>query len=492
VYLSEKYAAWRSYEERPDGSGIYALVCRENRPLRLTAAELERHPAFRRFGAEGDRHPPLVGLLAAPLIGRNGSNLGLIQLSDKHVGEFTEEDEALLLQMAQVVALALEKAHLYQELQEADRRKDEFLATLAHELRNPLAAVSTGIQLLHMPGAQEDFDWTIGLIDDQIKQLARLVDDLLDVSRITRGKIHLRLESVDFRQTAERSVGVVQPLLEERRHRLHVELEPRPLWLEADPARLEQILVNLLTNAAKYTDEGGQIWLSAQIVGTELVIRVRDTGVGIPSEMLPRVFELFAQGDQTLDRARGGLGIGLTLVRRLAEMHGGSVAVSSPGLGRGSEFSVRLPLTPRISSSGWLPPLNLDHPRPQPMRVLIVEDHPDIARGAARFLEQCGHQVQVAQDGASGLELAREMLPEVGVLDIGLPGMDGYQLAAAIRREERLKDCLLIAVTGYGQDQDRHRSRAAGFDYHLVKPVDYRLLQQLLGQWQAARGEAEA
>lgn len=491
VCLSEKYAAWRDYAVRPDGSGIYGLVSRENRPLRIAEVELAEHPAYRAFGVESPRHPPLRGLLAAPLIGRDGGNLGVIQLSDKFEGDFTEEDEALLMQMAQVMALALEKAHLYQEMQEADTRKDEFLATLAHELRNPLAAVSAGVQLLHLPGAREDFDWTIGLIDDQIKQLARLVDDLLDVSRITRGKIQLRLETVDFRQTAERSVGVVQPIFDERRHRLFVELEPRPLLLEADPARLEQILVNLLTNAAKYTDEGGQVWLSAQIAGSELVIRVRDTGIGIPPEMLPRVFELFAQADQTLDRARGGLGIGLTLVRRLTEMHGGSVAVSSPGVGRGSEFSVRLPVAAQITSSGWFPRLNLDTPPPQPTTILMVEDHPDIARGAARFLEQCGHNVHVAHDGPRGLALAGQVSPQVVVLDIGLPGMSGYEVAAAIRASDAVRHCLLIAVTGYGQEQDRKQSRAAGFNYHLVKPVDYHLLQQLIGQWQATHSAAE-
>ncbi|MFO0900336.1 MAG: PAS domain S-box protein [Pirellulales bacterium] len=483
--LSEKYAAWREYDVRPDGTGIYGIVSRENRPLRLTDSELQEHSAYRDARPERERQPPLRGLLAAPLIGRDGGNLGVIQLSDKFEGDFTEEDEALLLQMAQVIALALEKAHLYQEMQEADTRKDEFLATLAHELRNPLAAVSAGVQLLHLPGARDDFEWTIGLIDDQIKQLARLVDDLLDVSRITRGKIQLRLETVDFRQTAERSVGVVQPIFDERRHRLYVELEPRPLLLEADPARLEQILVNLLTNAAKYTDEGGQVWLSAQIAGNELVIRVRDTGIGIPPEMLPRVFDLFAQADQTLDRARGGLGIGLTLVRRLTEMHGGSVAVSSHGVGRGSEFSVRLPLAPQITSSGWFPRLNLDTPPPEPTTILIVEDHPDIARGAARFLEQCSHTVHVAHDGPRGLQLAAQVTPQVVMLDIGLPGMSGYEVAAAIRAHERLRHCLLIAVTGYGQEQDRQQSRAAGFNYHLVKPVDFQLLQQLIGQWQA-------
>jgi PAS domain S-box-containing protein len=490
IWLSEKYAAWREYSVRPDGTGIYGIVARENRPLRLTQAEVLSHPAYRGFGAEAERHPPLTGLLAAPLIGRDGGNLGVIQLSDKFEGEFTEEDEALLLQMAQVMALALEKAHLYQELQEADTRKDEFLATLAHELRNPLAAVSAGIQLLHLPGARDDFEWTIGLIDDQIKQLARLVDDLLDVSRITRGKIQLRLESIDFRQTAERSVGVVQPIFDERRHRLFVELEPRPLVLEADPARLEQILVNLLTNAAKYTDEGGQVWLSAQVAGSDLVIRVRDTGIGIPPEMLPRVFDLFAQADQTLDRARGGLGIGLTLVRRLTEMHGGSVAVSSAGVGRGSEFSVRLPLAPQITSSGWFPRLNLDTRPPAPTSILLVEDHPDIARSTARFLEQCGHSVHVAHDGPRGLELADQVLPQVVILDIGLPGMSGYEVAAAVRGQSHVRDCLLIAVTGYGQEQDRKQSRVAGFNYHLVKPVDFQLLQQLIGQWQATRPAA--
>ena len=287
--------------------------------------------------------------------------------------------------------------------------------------------------MLHLPGARDDFEWTIGLIDDQIKQLARLVDDLLDVSRITRGKIQLRLESIDFRQTAERSVGVVQPIFDERRHRLFVELEPRPLVLEADPARLEQILVNLLTNAAKYTDEGGQVWLSAQVAGSDLVIRVRDTGIGIPPEMLPRVFDLFAQADQTLDRARGGLGIGLTLVRRLTEMHGGSVAVSSAGVGAAASSACGCRSLRKSPRPAGFRGSTSTRPRRSRRRSCWCEDHPDIARSTARFLEQCGHVVHVAHDGPRGLELADQVLPQVVILDIGLPGMSGYEVAAAVR-----------------------------------------------------------
>ena len=312
-----------------------------------------------------------------------------------------------------------------------------------------------------------------------MKHLARLIDDLLDVSRISRGKIGLRKEPIDLSPVVSRAVEAVRPLLEERKHELSVSLINGGLRLEADPLRLEQILVNLLTNAAKYTDAGGRISLTARHEGADIVLKVRDTGMGITPELLPRVFDLFAQGDRTMARSEGGLGIGLTLVQKLAEMHGGSVTAESEGPGKGSEFTVRLPALEepaarKSSRRGTLPRVAR-----QSSRVLVVDDNLDNVRGLSRLLKLLGHDVQVAHDGKAAIEVARAHRPEIVLLDIGLPGMDGYEVVKRLRTEECCKDSLIIAVSGYGQPEDLRRSQEAGFDHHLVKPVDYDALMTL-------------
>jgi signal transduction histidine kinase len=363
-------------------------------------------------------------------------------------------------------------------LQEADRRKDEFLAMLAHELRNPLAAIRLAVDSLHPPGGEgDDSARAMEIIGRQVGLLAHLLDDLLDVSRITRGLVGVRKQLIDAGPVIDQAVEATHPLLADRRHRLVRPAPRRPLWLEADPVRLEQILVNLLTNAAKYTPAGGEIALDADRVGDRVVVRVRDTGMGIPAEVLPRVFDLFVQSDRTLDRSEGGLGVGLTIVKRLVELHGGSVSASSAGPGRGSEFVVRLPAAEGRPAAPSVPGArSADRPAG---RVLIVEDNRDLARGLARRLRLLGWEVEVAHDGPGGIEAARAFRPGVILLDIGLPGLDGYEVARTLRREG-FGAARIIAISGYGQEEDRLRSQESGMDHHLVKPVDVEAIAELI------------
>jgi PAS domain S-box-containing protein len=369
-------------------------------------------------------------------------------------------------------------------LLEADRRKDEFLAMLAHELRNPLAAVSHAVQVAQRSEAEEDRTWARGVIEDQATRLSRIIDDLLDVSRISQGKIQLRKQLTDITLMVNHAVETVRPLIETRRHRLTIAVVPGTPRVEGDPTRLEQVLVNLLTNAAKYTESGGRIDLECRPDGDHVVVSVRDSGVGIAPEQLPRMFDLFVQADRSLERSEGGLGIGLTLVRRLVELHGGSVRAHSDGLGKGTEFTVRLPAAGPEAARGATVPSELRRERPSlaPRRILVVDDNEATARGLARLLKLASHTVDILHEGRAAAEAARRLAPDVVLLDIGLPGMDGYQVARAIRQEEACAATLLIAVSGYGQDEDKRRSREAGFDEHLVKPVDVDALLELIAQ----------
>ena len=327
-----------------------------------------------------------------------------------------------------------------------------------------------------------------------MRQRSRLIDDLLDVSRITQGKGQLRKEPLDAAAILNSAVETVRPIMEERQHELTVALRPGTLQLEADPTRLEQIIVNLLANAAKYTEKGGEISLRARNEDGQIAIRVRDNGVGIPPEKLPQMFELFAQGDRTLARSEGGLGIGLTLVRSLSEMHGGTVEAFSEGPGKGSEFVVRLPAAAApASAAATASPNSPVRPARKPAaaaakpapagtlrRVLVVDDNVDSARGTALILSRNGYDVRVAYDGPGALLAAQEHQPEYVLLDIGLPGMDGYEVAQHLRQDTNLAGVTLVAVSGYGQESDRRRSQEAGFDQHLVKPVDPGVLLGLL------------
>lgn len=366
------------------------------------------------------------------------------------------------------------------ERQEADRRKDEFLAMLAHELRNPIASINSAAQLFGKLESEAELEWAKDVIQKQVKHLSRLIDDLLDVSRITRGKISLRKELLNLSPIVSGAVETVRPLIEERKHELVVSLAPGALRVEGDPLRLEQVLVNLLTNAAKYTESGGRISLSATRDQESIVIRVRDNGLGIAPELLPRVFDLFTQGDRSAARSEGGLGIGLTLAKQLAEMHGGQLFAASAGLGQGSEFTLRLPAAKGATAPQ--PPTKQSLPRlaRQSSRILVVDDNVDTANGMAKLLSLLGHDVKTAHNGETAIEVAREQRPEVILLDIGLPRLDGYQVVRQLRQEPYCKTALIIAVSGYGQEEDRRKSQEAGFDHHLVKPVDFDTLISLL------------
>jgi signal transduction histidine kinase/DNA-binding response OmpR family regulator len=417
-----------------------------------------------------------------PLMAR-GRTLGVLSLGMGHSGRtYSEADIALAEDLAGRAAIALDNARLYRKVQEQDIRKNEFLAMLAHELRNPLAPIRNAVEILLQRGATgTDFQWLSGIMQRQVRQLARLVDDLLDVSRITQGKIELQKELVNVAQVVSCAVETSRPLIEARKHQLSVQMPAEPLYVQADQARLMQILGNLLNNAAKYTEEGGHISLTAEQQGHEAVFRVRDSGMGIPPEMLSSVFDLFTQLNPSSDRSQGGLGIGLTLVRRLVELHGGTVSAYSAGPGHGSEFVVRLPA------------LGADSARPSPFtrngsvrpvktrqRVLLVDDHLDGAESLATLLRLRGHDVHVCHDGPAALAATDCFNPEVVLLDIGLPGMDGYQVARQMRQKQAPQKPLLVAITGYGGEDDQVRSREAGFDHHLVKPVDLSALDKVL------------
>jgi signal transduction histidine kinase/CheY-like chemotaxis protein len=364
------------------------------------------------------------------------------------------------------------------ELAAADARKDEFLAMLAHELRNPMAAIKSAVELSTQDG-RDQIEWCMDVVGRQVNHLARLVDDLLDAARFTQGKIRLRTEPLDVARVVRGAIEAAKPAIETRRHKLSVAIAPGPMPAVADPVRLEQIVTNLLSNAAKYTESGGAIWLLVARDQGDIVIKVRDTGIGIAPEQIERIFELFAQGDRSLARSDGGLGIGLPLARKLAEMHGGSLTAKSDGPGAGSEFVVRLPAAP--APAGATPPAQpLEPPKAPGRRVLVVDDNIDMARTLSALLRILKHEVWTAHDGPTGLDAARAHRPEVMLLDIGLPGMDGYQVAEEMRRQDFGKDALLIAVTGYGQDAERERAFRAGFDHFVTKPIDSATLQALL------------
>jgi PAS domain S-box-containing protein len=368
-------------------------------------------------------------------------------------------------------------------LREADRRKDDFLATLSHELRNPLAPLRNAVQILALRGDDPQVvAQTSELLDRQVQQLVRLVDDLLEVSRIGRGKIKLQKEPVDLAEIIAIAVETSLPLIDAHRHTLTVSLPDRPVLVEADAARLAQVFSNLLNNAAKYTEDGGRIELIAERAGNEAVLLVRDNGVGIPPEVLPRVFDMFMQVESAKDRSQGGLGIGLTLVRRLVEMHGGRVEARSEGPGKGSEFLARLPALadPEFKSPRKTADASSASAAKGPRRMLIVDDNVDSAESMAVLLRLHGHEIRLAYDGQAALEEALTFHPEVIFLDLDLPKIDGYEVARRLRLEPATKDMMMVAMTGYGQEEDRQRTREAGFQAHLVKPVKFDEVEELL------------
>jgi signal transduction histidine kinase len=378
---------------------------------------------------------------------------------------------------AELEAAIARQTELADRLREADRRKDEFLAQLAHELRNPLASLHNAVSVLRMRSLpDEELEWCRGVMTRQTEQLTRLVEDLLDVSRITLGKIRLQHEPIDLRDTVTAAVETIRPLIDQRRHDVRLSLPDEPVIVEGDDARLNQVVANLLHNAAKYQAENGWIELEVTRVGEEAMICVRDGGFGIPPELLPRIFESFSQGDHRSSRLQGGLGLGLALVQRLVEKHGGEVMARSEGPGRGSEFIVRLPTAAAQRIEG--PPVAVAPNGPAPRRILVVDDSADAAESLALLLRMKGHEVSVAYDGPRAVELAESERPAVMLLDIGLPGMDGYEVCRRVR--ERGLETYIVAMTGYGQDKDRERSLEAGFDGHAVKPVGMEELMRVI------------
>jgi PAS domain S-box-containing protein len=390
---------------------------------------------------------------------------------------------------AQVLARkAVEESR--EALKDADRRKDEFLATLAHELRTPLAPIHNALQILRLSGrdgavARSVYD----MMDRQVAHMVRLVDDLMEVSRITRGKVELRRQRVDLATIVGSAVETTRPLIDAAGHLLTVDLGGELLELDADAVRLAQVFGNLLNNAAKYTPNGGQITLRAERRGANVMVSVRDNGAGIRPEALPQVFDPFVQGERSYTRSQGGLGIGLTLARSIVALHGGSIEARSAGLGLGSEFTVRLPL---LSSVAVDTPVALSRPltRIAGQRILVVDDNVDAAESLGALLRCLGAQVVTVHDGPSALEALRAEKPVAAVLDIGMPGMDGYEVARRVRAAPDGDDITLIALTGWGNDEDRRRSREAGIDHHLVKPVDLQVLEDLLAASRKAPPDA--
>jgi PAS domain S-box-containing protein len=382
---------------------------------------------------------------------------------------------------AELTRLEQELRQKVEELGAADRRKDEFLATLAHELRNPLAPLRHALQLLHLAdGDPALHEKARGVMERQLAQMVRLIDDLLDVSRITRNKLQLRKERIELASVVQSAMEAIRPLIATSGHELTVALPPEPVHLDADPTRLTQIFTNLLNNAVKYTEPGGRIRLAAERQGSEVMVSVRDTGIGITDEHLPHLFEMFSQAAPALERSTGGLGIGLALVRGLVELHGGSVEAHSAGLGQGSEFIVRLPVAAAPVRAPSQPGALENSPSEARRRILIADDNQDSVEVLSVVLEHFGYEVRTAHDGLQAVQAAAAFRPDVALLDIGMPGLNGYQAARRIREQPGGWDMALVAITGWGQEDDKRRAREAGFDHHLTKPVDPVDLQKLL------------
>ena len=401
----------------------------------------------------------------------------------RHGGEVTQEVAVMIVvdrhnYERELLGTRAQLREANDRLSGADRAKDEFLATLAHELRNPLAPMHNVLHILaSMRLSDAKVDWCLEVLQRQVGQITHLVDDLLEISRITEGKLDLRRELVDMGGVIQAAAEAARPLIESSGHAFTLTVPAAPVWLDADPTRLVQVLQNLLNNAAKYTPRGGRIALVAERESDMVVIRVRDTGMGIPAHHLARVFEKFSQIESARERAQGGLGIGLALVRGLVELHGGGVHAASEGIGRGSEFVVRLPVAPAPAAAVAARPAE---PEERPRKILVVDDNSDIVESLAMMLEMRGHEVRKAGEGADALAIASAFGPAVVLLDIGLPGMDGYEIARRMRAQPWAKDSLLVALTGWGQKQDKDEAIAAGFDHHLTKPLSISDLARIL------------
>ncbi len=459
-------AAGGGADLQADAALPIAAAFRSGQPVWLSSPEAIRAE----FAATLGRGAQAIASLP---LQSGGKRLGAVGFGFEGPREFSAAERTLLGDLARQAALALDRSQLLLRAEQANRTKDEFLAMLGHELRNPLSPIVTSLQLVRLRGGQPSFGRELDVIERQTRYLVRLVDDLLDVSRITQGRVRLETERIETAEVVARAVEMARPLIEQRAHQLYVTVPADGLGLEADAQRAAQVLANLMINAAKYTEPGGRIAVEGSREGADVVVRVRDNGRGIAAELLPRVFDLFVQGSRSPDRREGGLGVGLSVARSIVELHGGTIAARSDGEGRGSEFAVRLPLAgPGRESVA-------DAASGQPAlvtaegtRVLIVDDNEDGADALAQGLRHLGHVVRVAYDSESGLRAAEEFAPAVALLDIGLPVLDGYELATRLRARSAGRRLALIALTGYGGEIDRARSTAAGFRAHIVKPAD--------------------
>jgi PAS domain S-box-containing protein len=471
----------RSIDRLEFGQAICGTVALRRQTIVATHIQRSDDPKVQLVKSLGFRAYACSPLLSENLL------LGTLSFASRSRDSFEPDEQAFLSTISHYVAVAYERLRLLGKLQETDRRKDEFLATLAHELRGPLAPLASALEILKRAqldadGDGEPLSHARATMDRQLGQMVRLVDDLLDVSRISQGRLELRRERVELTDVVDQAVEACQALADHLGHQLNVSLPSEPVILDADPVRLAQVLGNLLHNACKYTEPGGRIDLSAERQGSDVAISVTDTGIGIPAEALPKVFEMFAQVDGALERSQGGLGIGLTLVRRLVEMHGGTVEVQSEGRNRGSQFTVRLPMLieeprpPRPARSGG------QEQRLTGRRILIVDDNVDSAASLAMLLRITGNETHTAHDGLEAVASAQRLRPDAVLLDIGLPKLNGYEACRRIREQPWSAGMVLVALTGWGQDEDRRKSLDAGFDHHLVKPVDYAALSRLLGQ----------
>ena len=494
----------------PRLTGLFNPTFRDQAAIR--SADITLDP---RYGQDGPHHGlpaghlPLRSYLAVPVLSRSGAVLGGLVFGHPEPGVFTERTERIVAGIAAQAAVAMDNARLYEvaqksalerdallqsertarvEAERLSRMKDEFLAMLAHELRNPLAPISSSASLLSIQFAEEPrIRQTSAIISRQVRHMSRLIDDLLDVSRVTRGLVTLQLAEVDFRDVVRSALDQTRPLIEEKRHRIEVALPPMPVRVRGDQTRLIQSVANILNNAAKYTPQGGAIAAELENDGQCLRLRVRDNGSGMPPDLLPSVFELFTQGARTLARSQGGLGLGLALVKKLVELHGGSVAAHSDGVGRGSVFTIALPvLAGEAGGAAVAAPGGVAgglHGEPAPrkrLRLVVVDDNEDAADSLATLLKAQGHGVSVEYTAMAALRRATREQPDAMLVDIGLPDMDGYQLAGLLRNQRETRTTVLIAATGYGQARDRERAREAGFAHHLVKPIDMAALVKIL------------
>jgi PAS domain S-box-containing protein len=492
VSLSDKYAEWQDYEELTDGSGIYTCVCHANRPMRLTQAELEAHPRWNGFGDAAHRHPPMRGWLAAPLKGRDGHNIGLVQLSDKYQGEFTQEDEAILVQLAQMASIAIENTRLYEaeqsartQAERANRLKDEFLAVLSHELRTPLNPILGWAKLLRRGQLSEQTTArALETIERNAQLQTQLIEDLLDISRILQGKLSLKVSTVNLVSAITAALETVHLAAVAKSITLETNLDPTVGQVSGDPGRLQQIIWNLLSNSVKFTPSGGKVTIQLEAVDAYAKITVSDTGKGIEPDFLPYVFDYFRQEDSATTRTFGGLGLGLAIVRQLVELHGGMVWAESSGVGQGATFCVQFPLIPASSPIDSEPMPSCAAPDLRGIRLLVVDDDADSLELLVFSLEKYGAEVMAASSAKQALSVLKQSTSDLLISDVGMPEMDGYMLISQVRAlaPEAGGDIPAIALTAYASESDSQQALFAGFTYHVSKPVEPAKLASLIAE----------